>query len=104
MEEYQPIMNQLNLSGQRLSKGHRKIAAFIEENYDKVVFMTAARLGDVVSISESTVVRFANACGYEGYPQMQRALKERLYATASPPPSACPFPTTSRRRNCPLRS
>ena len=76
MEEYQPIMNQLNLSGQRLSKGHRKIAAFIEENYDKVVFMTAARLGEVVSISESTVVRFANACGYEGYPQMQRALKE----------------------------
>lgn len=76
MEEYQPIMNQLNLSGRRLSKGHRKIAAFIEENYDRVVFMTAARLGEVVSISESTVVRFANACGYEGYPQMQRALKE----------------------------
>lgn len=76
MDEHQPIMNQLNLSGNRLSKGHRKIAAFIEENYDKVVFMTAARLGEVVAISESTVVRFANACGFEGYPQMQRALKE----------------------------
>lgn len=76
MDTNQPIMHQLNLSGDRLSKGHRKIAAFIEENYDKVVFMTAARLGEVVDISESTVVRFANACGYEGYPQMQRALKE----------------------------
>lgn len=76
MDEYQAIMSQLNLSGKRLSKGHRKIAAFIEENYDRVVFMTAARLGEVVAISESTVVRFANVCGYEGYPQMQRALKE----------------------------
>ncbi len=76
MDEKQPIMHQLNLSGKRLSKGHRKIAAFLEDSYDKVVFMTAARLGEVVSISESTVVRFANACGYEGYPQMQRALKE----------------------------
>lgn len=76
MDNTQLIMQQLNLSGNRLSKGHRKIAAFIEENYDKVVFMTAARLGDVVEVSESTVVRFANACGYEGYPQMQRALKE----------------------------
>ena len=76
MNDSQLIMQQLNLSGQRLSKGHRKIASFIEDHYDKVVFMTAARLGVVVEVSESTVVRFANACGYEGYPQMQRALKE----------------------------
>ncbi len=76
MNDSQLIMQQLNLSGQRLSKGHRKIASFIEDHYDKVVFMTAARLGGVVEVSESTVVRFANACGYEGYPQMQRALKE----------------------------
>lgn len=76
MNDNQLIMQQLNLSGQRLSKGHRKIASFIEDHYDKVVFMTAARLGGVVEVSESTVVRFANACGYEGYPQMQRALKE----------------------------
>ncbi|NLA53067.1 MAG: MurR/RpiR family transcriptional regulator [Clostridiales bacterium] len=76
MNDSQLIMQQLNLSGQRLSKGHRKIASFIDDHYDKVVFMTAARLGGVVEVSESTVVRFANACGYEGYPQMQRALKE----------------------------
>lgn len=76
MDDKGLIMQQLNFSDSRLSKGHRKIAAFIEDHYDKVVFMTAARLGDVVDVSESTVVRFANACGYEGYPQMQRALKE----------------------------
>ena len=76
MREESSIVKQLNLRGKALSKGHRRIAAFIEENYDRVVFMTAARLGELVNISESTVVRFANACGYEGYPEMQRALRE----------------------------
>ncbi|MHC1785884.1 MAG: MurR/RpiR family transcriptional regulator [Christensenellales bacterium] len=76
MADQRTILEQLNESGLRLSKGHRKIAAFIEENYDKAVFMTASKLGQVVDVSESTVVRFAIACGYEGYPQLQRALKE----------------------------
>lgn len=75
-KEGQSILKQLNLSGGKLSKGHRKIAEFIEAHYDKVGFMTAARLGQVAQVSESTVVRFAIACGYEGYPQLQKALKE----------------------------
>lgn len=70
------ILRQLNLANSKLSKGQRKIAEFIEANYDKVAYMTAARLGEVVQVSESTVVRFAIALGYEGYPQLQRALKE----------------------------
>lgn len=36
--------------------------------------MTAAKMGEALSISESTVVRFAAAIGYEGYPEMQAAL------------------------------
>ena len=42
-----------------LSKGHKKIADYITENYDKAAFMTAAKLGKKVGVSESTVVRFA---------------------------------------------
>lgn len=76
MSEQRSILERLNLAGQKLSKGHRKIADYIEHNYDRAVFMTAARLGEEVAVSESTVVRFALACGYEGYPQMQRALRE----------------------------
>ena len=38
--------------------------------------MTAARLGDVVGVSESTVVRFAAELGYRGYPGMKKALQE----------------------------
>lgn len=59
-----------------MSKGHRNIARFILENYDKAAFMTAARLGAEVGVSESTVVRFASALGFEGYPGLQRALQE----------------------------
>ena len=59
-----------------MSKGHKKIASFILEHYDQAVFMTAARLGDALRISESTVVRFAAGIGYKGYPEFQRALEE----------------------------
>lgn len=59
-----------------LSKGHKKIAEFIRDHYDKAAFMTASRLGTVVGVSESTVVRFATVLGYDGYPELQKALRE----------------------------
>lgn len=72
----QDLIDRLNLSGKRLSKSHRRIADFIVSHYDKAVFMTAASLGEMVGVSESTVVRFAVALGYEGYPQLQHSLQE----------------------------
>ena len=60
------------------SKGQRRIGQYILDNYDKAAFMTAAKLGQTVSISESTVVRFAAELGYDGYPAMQRALQEMI--------------------------
>ncbi len=76
MQDMQDMIDRLNQSGKRLSKGHRKIAQYIVEHYDKAVFMTASKLGESVGVSESTVVRFASAMGYEGYPQLQRSLQE----------------------------
>ena len=73
MQNAGDMMERLNHSGRRLSKSHRRIAAYITDHYDKAVFMTAARLGECVGVSESTVVRFASALGYEGYPQLQRS-------------------------------
>ena len=58
------------------SKGQRALATYIREHYDRAAYMTASRLGTVVNVSESTVVRFANALGFEGYPEMQHALQE----------------------------
>ena len=58
------------------SKGQKAIASYIRENYDKAAFMTAGALGRKVGVSESTVVRFAYALGYKGYPKLQKHLQE----------------------------
>lgn len=58
------------------SKGHKKIADFIIKNYDKCAFMTASKMGEEANVSESTVVRFSYALGYDGYPQLQKDLQE----------------------------
>lgn len=62
----------------RLSKGQKLIAEFILNNYDKAAFMTAAKLGESVGVSESTVVRFAIELGFTGYPKLQKALQELI--------------------------
>ena len=67
---------QSNMSS--FSKGQKRIAAFIQESYDKAAFMTASKLGKTVNVSESTVVRFAAELGYDGYPAMQKALQEMI--------------------------
>ena len=60
----------------KFSKGQKKLADFIREDYDKAAFLTAAKMGGEVGVSESTVVRFATALGYDGYPEFQKALGE----------------------------
>ena len=60
------------------SKGQKRIAKYILDNYDKAAFMTASRLGEAAQASESTVVRFAAQLGYTGYPDMQKALQELI--------------------------
>lgn len=61
-----------------LSKGQKILATYITDNYDKAVFLTAAKMGKVVGVSESTVVRFATHLGYKGYPEFQKALEEMV--------------------------
>lgn len=74
----EPLLAKMEESIRRLSKGHKKIAAYIKENYDKAAFMTAAALGKKVGVSESTVVRFATELGFKGYPELQRALQQMI--------------------------
>ena len=70
------VLNLLKADGNHFSKGQKRIAAFILENYEKVAFMTAGRLGELSGVSESTVVRFASELGYDGYPGMRKALQK----------------------------
>lgn len=70
------LLSKMNAQYQKFSKGQKKLAAYIQENYDKAAFLTAAKLGETVGVSESTVVRFAIYLGYKGYPEFQKALEE----------------------------
>ena len=60
------------------SKGQKRIARYITDSYDKAAFMTANKLGKTVGVSESTVVRFAVDLGFDGYPSMQKAMREMV--------------------------
>ena len=72
------LLTRINEMKSGFSKGQRLIAGFITEHYDKAAFMTAAKLGNTVGVSESTVVRFATELGYDGYPKMQKAMQEMI--------------------------
>ena len=78
MDNAQELIQRLNHSGKKLSKSHRRIAECIVTHYDKVVFMTASKLGEYVGVSESTVVRFAMELGFDGYPHLQKAMQEMI--------------------------
>ncbi|EQI26401.1 MurR/RpiR family transcriptional regulator [Clostridioides difficile] len=78
MKDSKHLISNIQSQYTRLSKGQKLIAQYILNNYDKVAFMTACKLGETVGVRESTVVRFANALGYSGYPKLQAALQELI--------------------------
>ena len=72
------LISKINEKYGRMSKGQKLLANYIIDNYDKAVFLTAAKLGEILGISESTVVRFASFIGYSGYPEFQQALENMV--------------------------
>lgn len=78
MSNRNDLSNRINEAYGKMSKGQKLLAAYITDNYDKAVFLTAAKLGETVGVSESTVVRFAMHLGYKGYPEFQDALEEQV--------------------------
>ena len=60
------------------SKGQKAIADYILQHYDKAAFMTAAKLGQTVGVSESTVVRFVVELGFDGYPELKKELQRLI--------------------------
>ena len=76
--ENNDLLQCINASYKTMSKGQKQIAQYILDNYDKAAFITASKMGSLVGVSESTVVRFAYALGYDGYPSLQRSLQELI--------------------------
>ena len=78
------ISQRIRNSYSAFSKGQKKIANAILNDYDKAAYMTASRLGTFVGVSESTVVRFAYELGFEGYSEFQRAVQELVRTKLTP--------------------
>ncbi len=72
------LLTRIEKAYPKFSKGQKRIADYMRDHYEKAAFMTAAKLGATVGVSESTVVRFAAELGYEGYPELQRSLRELI--------------------------
>lgn len=78
MNTQNELLARLDEKYPKLSKGQRRLTDYIRQNYDKAAFLTAAKMGEAVGVSESTVVRFATQLGYKGYPEFQKALGEMV--------------------------
>ena len=74
----QDLLKTIDNAMPSLSKGQKTIAVYIREHFDKAAYMTAARLGQEVGISEASVVRFARNLGYDGYPELRRVMQETV--------------------------
>lgn len=68
------LLEQMRERFPQLSKSQKKIAHYIIENLDIAAFSTAAKIGKATQVSESTVVRFANTMGFEGFPEFSQEL------------------------------
>ncbi len=67
-----------------LTKSQQRIASYLLVSYDEATFLSAADLAERLNVSEATVVRFAKAIGYDGFPQMRRHLQEVFRARFTP--------------------
>lgn len=73
-----PLAQRIQENYPAMSKSQKRIAEYILQHYDKAVFLTAHKLGRTLDVSESTVIRFASLLGYDGFPQLQRALQDMV--------------------------
>lgn len=78
MHDSEKLVTIINDKYAKMSKSHKLISDYILSDYDKAAFMTTLKLGDSVGVSESTIVRYAVALGYDGYPELQRTLQNMI--------------------------
>ncbi len=68
------IFSRIRSSYDSLSATNKKIADYVSSSYDEVVFLSASDLAQQLKTSEAAVVRFSQALGYTGFPDLKREL------------------------------
>jgi DNA-binding MurR/RpiR family transcriptional regulator len=58
------------------SRSQKDVAQYIVDHLDEAAFQTAEELAKRASTSSSTVVRFSQALGFEGFPELQQAARD----------------------------
>lgn len=78
----QELLSRIDQRLPELSRGQRKVAQFIRDNYQKIAFLPAAKVGEMAGVSESTVIRLASSLGYDGYVGLQEVAQRALRGEA----------------------
>jgi DNA-binding MurR/RpiR family transcriptional regulator len=68
------------------SRSQKDVAQYIVDHLDEVAFQTAEELARRANTSSSTVVRFSQALGFEGYPELQHSAREEYRRRHAPSP------------------
>jgi DNA-binding MurR/RpiR family transcriptional regulator len=76
--EPQGVMQLIRARYDAMSRSQQRVAEFLLTRGLEAVYMPAARIAEIVDVSHSTVVRTAQAIGFEGFPDLQTALQEQL--------------------------
>ncbi len=82
--EHQSLSRYIQTRFEECSRSQKDVAQYIVDHLDEAAFQTAEELARRANTSSSTVVRFSQALGFEGFPELQAAAREeyrRVHAT-----------------------
>jgi DNA-binding MurR/RpiR family transcriptional regulator len=76
MSDFIAFNHRINSRLDQLTKSERKVASYLLQNFEEAAFFSAAELAEQMSLSEATVVRFAQAIGFSGFPELRQCLQD----------------------------
>src|SRR2546429_3207737 len=85
--EHQSLSKYIQARFDECSRSQKDVAQYIVDHLDEAAFQTAEELARRANTSSSTVVRFSQALGFEGFPELQAAAREeyrRVHAKSAP--------------------
>jgi DNA-binding MurR/RpiR family transcriptional regulator len=74
--EHQSLSKYIQARFEECSRSQKDVAQYIVDHLDEAAFQTAEELARRANTSSSTVVRFSQALGFEGFPELQAAARE----------------------------
>ena len=80
MKSETDLLQRLANGAEGYSAHQRALAKYVQAHYQTVAFSTVSQLAGLSGVSEATVVRFAKALGFKGYPDFQKEVRRMVRA------------------------